>query len=536
MDIIINEALKNPLFELFLALAIGYALARIKFGSYSTGTLGVLIAAIFMGMMGLKIPAAIKIFGFLIFIYAVGIQSGPKILSIFRKKNIPFLVLAGFMYMAATAASFAGAKMMGLSRELYIGTFCGLFGHASALANIVTLFDMPMAQFSFSLSYPVALITILIFLSFVVKKHHIDETPEVDSAFSSGVSLKDEIIATRSILVKNRRFINKKLTIPQAEAEYGIVITEIMRKNKAIIPKPEDIIEQGDILTAQGYESNVEDFEHAAGKKSIPMAQKEGVLTWQILVTNKDLDGKSIGELKPRKNFGCVITRIWRSGVFIPAPKNHIELELGDSIVAAGSKENLDKLTKYVGKQDKAAGEIDFLSMGIVVTLGLLLGALTINMPFIGVLRLGMVGGVLIIALIVGNARRIGFISGQMSPSSRVILRDMGVTFFILGVGIESGALFLNSDPADLIKVLQASLLISIIFLISIYIIMLIARRSKKPATILSIFCGTATCTPGLGILLTETGNDDLMIPFASVYPISQVLVILQAQLMFMVY
>lgn len=538
VESIIQETLKNPLFETFLALAVGYGLARIKFGNFSTGTLGVLVAAILLGMAGFTIPSAIKTLGFLFFIYPVGIQSGPKIFSIFKKKNIPFLILAAFMFFAATFASYLGAKMMGLSRDLYIGTFCGLFGHASALANLVTLFDVPMAQFSFSLSYPVALIMTLIFISVIIKKHHIDEEPEVDSAFSSGVNLKDERIVTRSILIKNRHFIKKGFTVPSAENEYGIVITEILRggENKVLIPRSEDKIDQGDILSVQGYESNVEDFEHAAGTKSIPLIQKGGASTRQILITNKDVDGKAIREIQPRKKFGCVITRIWRSGIFIPAPDNHVELEVGDSIVVAGSRENLDKFTQFMGHQDKSTGEIDFLSMGIVITMGLLLGSVSINIPMLGPLKLGMVGGVLIVSLAVGYARRIGFVSGQMSPSSRAILRDMGITFFILGVGVDSGALFMKSDPAILIKTVLSSILITLFFLISIYIILLIARLKWKPGTILSIFCGSDTNTPGLGILLAETGNDDLMIPFASVYPIAQVLVILQAQLMFLVY
>ena len=534
---IIKEALQNPLFDLFLAITLGYAIAGISFKNMKIGTVGILVASIFMGMLGLKVPSEIKILGFLIFIYAVGLQSGPRVFSMFRKKNLPYLFIAFIIFTIMFVSSFGFAKIMGLSKELFAGIFCSLFGNASSLANLISLYDTKLSGFSFSIAYPVSLISNLLFVMFALRFFKIAEKPGLDGDFGKKVNIKDEKIVKEPILVKKEKVADGIRTVPKLEDDYGVVVTEIIRNEKPEIPSPNTRLEKGDIIITEGYETDVKKFRQEAGSKTgVPFNSGNGIRTRQILLTNREIDGKTIKELEIRKKYRCVITRIWRSGVFIAAPESNVELEQGDSIVATGPQSGLMELTKLLGKHDKAAGEIDFLSMGLVITLGLILGVINFVIPGLLSIKLGMVGGVLLISLIVGYSRRIGFISGQMSPSARAILRDLGITFFIISVGAEAGALFLKTEFSSISKLFFVSLIINLLYLAGLFIIILILRKREKAATVLAVFTGTSTCTPAMGLLVNETGNDEFMIPYASVYPLSQILVIIFSQIFYLLY
>lgn len=534
---IIHDAMQNQLFELFLAIMMGYAIARLKFNRMVFGTVGVLITAIILGVLGFQVPPAIKTLGFLVFIYAVGIQSGPRIFSIFKKKNFLYLIIGLVIFLTVFVVTYGVSKLFGLSRELFAGLVCGMFGHASALANLVTLYDAKMSGFSFSIMYPISLIADLLFVMFLIKKLRIVEKPGLDGDFSKGVNIKDERIIKEPILVRNDDAANGEVTLPRIEDDYGVIITEIVRGEKVEIPSPETVLHKGDVVITEGYKSDVDKFRDELGDKArLPDELLKGLQTRQILITNRDIDGKTIGELEIRKKYRCVITRIWRSGMFIAAPESKVELEVGDSVVMAGPQKGLIEVTKLLGQHDKSAGEIDFFSMGFVITMGLLLGAISFKLPGLAPVKLGMVGGVLLISLLVGYSRRIGFVSGQMSPAARAILRDLGITFFIISVGTEAGALFLKTEFSEISRVFIASMIINIIVLAGIAVIIRVLRMRSKAATVLSVFTGVITCTPAMGLLVSETGNEEFMIPFASVYPIAQVVVIVFSQIVFLLY
>ncbi|MCE1248835.1 MAG: hypothetical protein LWY06_19525 [Firmicutes bacterium] len=536
MIIPIKDILANPFFGMFLAIAVGYGISRISVRGFSPGTLGVLAAAVFLGAVGCQVPAVLKTFGFLIFIYAVGIQSGPKIFSIFKPKNYQYIAVAVVIFLFATLFAFIGAKIFGFTPDYFVGIYCGLFGNASALGNIISVFNADQAGFTFSFAYPLTLILSQIFILLLIKRYKIHKKPQIDGDFRNPVTIKNEKIMEESILVSRDKVTNG-ITIAELEDNYGVVITEIIKGKEVSIPANETTLVKGDIIVTQGYESDVKKLEEDAGEDVIPLVDHHKAISVRtILVTNRKVDGKTIGDIMPRRNYRCVITRIWRSGIFIAAPESWVELEIGDSVVAAGKEEDLEKLTELLGKRDRKVGEIDFMALGLAMSVGIFLGSISINIPYIGAIKLGIVGGVLVVSLLMGYSRRLGIISGQLSPHARSVLRELGMTMFIMGIGAESGAMFAHVEYSKIFTVLAASLAIALLFLLSVYATILVFKRRSKAATVLSIFCGVSTNTPALGVLVAETGNEEFMIPYASVYPISQILLIVIAQIMYLIY
>jgi putative transport protein len=515
-----------------MAVFLGSAISRIQVGGFSLGSVGFLVAGIFMGLLEFNVPEKLKVIGALLFIYAIGIQSGPKILSIFHKNNIKYLWVAVLIFFLATAICFGISKIMGIEKEVFIGIYCAVFGTAAALANLELPPDSP-SVLAYSLAYPVSLTLILIFTVIIIRRYHLKENPHLDVTVEKSVTFKNEQVVSENLLVERE----SPLLVGQAQDRYGVVITEITRNNQSAMAMPDIELILGDVLKVEGYRSNVESLKKILGRTThLPVNHLRDMEIRQILITNRDVDGKTLKEVGIRRNYFCVINSIWRSGVLIAAPKSYMPLEIGDIVMATGHAEDLNRLVKLLGVHGRSAQEIDFLSMGAIITLGIILGDLYFKSPAGGALRIGFTGGTLLVALLVGYFRRIGFVYAQLSPQARMILKELGLTFFLLGVGAEAGILFKRYSILQLGQVISVILAIQLGFLMIIFFIIVLFRGRKKAATVLAIFCGAVTNTPAIGLVIQQTGSEEFMIPYASIYPIAKISMIFLTQILFVFY
>jgi putative transport protein len=174
--------------------------------------------------------------------------------------------------------------------------------------------------------------------------------------------------------------------------------------------------------------------------------------------------------------------------------------------------------------------------MSFIIILGVIIGDLVFHTHSGKVLKLGIAGGTFLLALILGYCRRIGFVYGQMKPSARSIIRDLVLTLFILAVGMEAGNSLTKFSAPLLYRVLTASLAISLGIFLAMFFLILLYRKRKKAATVLSLFCGTTINTPAIGLVVEKTDSEEFMIPFASVYAIANVVIILLSQVLYLIY
>ena len=358
---------QKPVLLIFIAICLGFSLSRIKLGVFTTATAGMLVSGFLLGAAGMTLPVVVKNLGLLIFIYSIGISAGPKMFTLFTRRNIKYLWAAGAIFIFTTVIPFVFCKIMGLSKSYFIGIYCGIFGNASALANLLVTNQSPASTVAFCMAYLISLFLVLGFVGLIMKRYKLDLNPALDGNFSTDKQARKEMIVKEAVLIKNTDE-KKCADVSCIEDQYSVIITDIIRKNQSTLPESGTSLQAGDIALTEGYKSDIKHFERSFGeKKETPHVKHPGASTRQILVTNRELEGMTIGEIQVRKKYHVVITRIWRSGIFIAAPDSNTALEVGDSLVVYGTEKNLDNFQAFVGYRDKSVGEVDFLSMSIVI-------------------------------------------------------------------------------------------------------------------------------------------------------------------------
>ncbi|MFP4496873.1 MAG: TrkA C-terminal domain-containing protein [Vulcanimicrobiota bacterium] len=529
-----TKIITDHIFVFFLAIFLGVIISRIKVKDVSLGTMAVLISGLILGTFGFKLPDFVKNFGIILFLYALGVQVGPNIFSIFKKENINYFWLSSLFFGLSTGIYIILARIMGLSRELATGIYCGILSSATALANIISTHPSPSMNLSFSLSYPLSLFIYILFILFLIHYFKLQNisSESLDIKVDNPINIKKEEIVKKKIIVTKSK---KKPHIDQLEDKFGVVISELNRGMKSELPNHDDKLKNNDVILVEGYESNVNQFEKETGKVTQGVLKRtDSISSAPILLTNRDIGGKTIQEIQPKKRFNCLITKIWRSGVTIPAPGSWVKLEIGDTLVVTGEKENLEQFAHYIGRTTLNVDDLDFFSMSLVVLLGIILGQLQIESPLGGgIIKLGVAGGIFVVALMVGYFRRVGFVYGQLSPAARSVTKDLGLMLFMPAVGMDAGNLLREVQLTEVMDILSSTLIFVFIYIILIFILMNIFWRNKKTATVVAIFTASLKSALAMKFLVDQTGSEDLMIPYASIYPLMILASILISQLIY---
>jgi putative transport protein len=534
-ELVQNFFYNRPVFVTFAAILTGFLISRIRIRGFSIGIAGVLIAGMLLGSIQQGVPSVIKFLGLVMFIFCVGVQAGSKILAIFTKRNSKYLVIAGIIFSLATIITFIISKLLNLPRDLFVGLYAGVFSSPSAIANIFATNPSDDAMLAYTFAYPMSMFFTLIFINVVVKLFRMDESSDPGSEFADELSKKEKVIE-RTVRVSEQLLL-ENMTVSDAESMLGVVITGRIKDDGTVYIDTDTPLQASERLIIEGYESDVKRSEKIIGGfEPGPYKTGEGLEERQILVTNQAIDGKSLKELGVRKKYNCTVSKIWRAGLYFPARESWIRLEMGDTLVVLGPPEQLDKLTELVGHYNKSMGEVDFLTMSVVIVLGVLLGNMKVPAPAGGYLKLGAAGGTLFVSILLGYLRANGFVYGMITPQARSVLRELGLIFFMLGVGTDAGKALGKYSVDQLFGVFWAAVIIAGGFLLIIFLLIVFSRKIVKESSVLAVFCGSITNTPAIGLVVERTGSENLMVPFASVYPVAAVMLLLLAQILYVIY
>jgi putative transport protein len=288
------------------------------------------------------------------------------------------------------------------------------------------------------------------------------------------------------------------------------------------------ILHKGDVVRAVGSNEALERIKLLLGKETleeIPLDKKYDVRS--ILVTNKEVIKKTLGELHLEEAHNATITRVRRSGIDL-SPSPSLKLQFGDKLVVISSKENMSDVIKVFGN-DKLSST-DFLPIALGIILGVLLGKLSINFGDYA-FSLGLTGGILIIALILGRTGKTGPIMWTMTGEANQVLRQFGLLFFLAAVGSSAGSSLESTFEQYGIELFIYGALITLIPMI---VTTIIARYYFKIniLVLLGTLTGGMTSTPGLAATDAMVKSDAPAIAYATVYPIAMVVLIIVVQIL----
>lgn len=516
---------------LFAIIAIGLLLGNISIKGVNLGSSGVLFAALLAGHLGYSIPGGVGTIGLVLFVYCVGIGAGGRFFASLAREGATMAKLALIIVLTGGLITWAGAALLDLPADLAVGIFAGALTSTPALAAATEGLKESASGVSigYGIAYPFGVIGVVLFVQLLPRllKHDLEEIA-AEHAAKHAVEDKVENIL---IEVTNQNLFGKKIA-DSGVANFNACQVSRVFKNDQLVPLSyDDSYAEGQLLLLVGRGREINIAIDYLGKKSdrniLRDVENE---RQQLLVTNRKVTGQSIRDLAPLKNFGSVITRITRLGItFVPNASTIIENN--DQLTAVGRSEDLKRFAKAVGHRNSAIDATDLLSLSAGLTLGIIVGLIPLGLPGSTPVTLGLAGGPLFVALLLGHFGRVGQLVGHIPRPTRILLQELGLVFFLANAGVRGGGALAETISQYGPALFGLGILISIVPLLAAWPL---ARRHFKldPLQSLGGICGGMTSTPALGALTAKTDSQVPVVSYVSAYPIALIVMIVVAKLL----
>ena len=532
-----------------MVIAIGVYLGKIKFGGIALGVTFVLFAGILAGHLGLTAPTNIltfiQDFGLILFVFMIGLQVGPGFFESFGKGGITLNMLSVGTVVLNVAVMFACYFIFfdtsnPINLPMMVGTMYGAvtntpgLGAANeALSSVFPNGGAPQIASGYACAYPLGVLGIIgatIAIRFICRISLNDEEKALEEADAEDTHVKphqmhlqvtNSYLAGRTIL-QIHDFLNR-----------DFVCSRLLHDGHVTIPNRDTILELGDQLFIVCAEADAEAIIAFIGpeiqvgweKTDQPMVSK------RILVTKSSINGKTLGQMHFSSVYGVNVTRITRQGMDLFASP-HLPLQVGDRVMVVGPEDLVNRVADVLGNSIKRLDAPNIATIFIGILVGIIFGSLPIAIPGMPVpLKLGIAGGPLIIAILIGRyGYKIKLVT-YTTTSANMMLREIGLVLFLASVGIKAGAGFWDTVvQGDGLKYVYTGVLITII---PILIIGTLARLKFKfnYYTIMGMIAGTYTDPPALAYANQICSKEAPAIGYSTVYPLSMFLRILAAQL-----
>lgn len=526
-SVILMELLTNSYFALFSIIAIGFILGRIKIAGLSLDVSAVIFAALVFGHYGIIIPRDFQYLGLVLFIFTIGIQAGPGFFESFRKEGRQLASFATLLILIAGLITIALIYLLHIDKHIAIGLLTGALTSTPGLAAAIDYSGSPLASIGYGVGYPFGVIGVILFIRFLPKILNVSVKKTEEDY---GNKMKDEYpeILHRNFVVENENITGKSIGELRIRYMTKAVVSRVMHENTAVTPSPRTVLYKGDLIKAVGTEEALRNVEHLVGRRSdeeIPLDPDYDVRT--VLVTNREVVNKSIGQLNLLHTYNATITRIRRSGIDI-SPSPNSRLQFGDKLIIACSRVNMTMVAAIFGDDQKRLSDTDILPVALGILLGVLAGKINITLGSFS-FSPGLTGGVLITGLVLSRIGKTGPVIWTMSAAANQLLRQLGLLLFLSSVGTEAGAEIIHTFNQYGLKLFLLGGAITLIpMIVAAY-----AGKWLFKLNILSLFgaiSGSMTSTPGLAAADSMTDTNAHSIAYATVYPVALVLLIVVVQ------
>ena len=516
----------------FLTLAIGFFIGRLKIGTFSLGTaVGTLLAGVAIGQLNIQVPAVVKYVFFDLFLFTTGYKVGPQFFRALKKDALPQLALTLVLCVTCLLAAYTAAKLLGYDVGTAAGMLAGAFtestviGTASdAIGRLGTISDAQKTGLINNIPVAYA-VTYLIGTAFIVwflpnvgpKLMRVNLKEEAQKlrakiAASGGgepeTASAYQALAVRAYHVTNPDLINRNVGELEARPKQArVFISRIRREGMIIEPDPDTVVREGDViavltrselLTARGGEIGAE----VDDKELLDFP----IDVLDVVITNKSLAGKTIVDLASmefaRGVFLKKLTRVGEPMPFSPAT----QVERGDIMTLVGATRDVERAAKDLGYADRQTVMTDMIFVGLGIVLGGFLGLLTITVAGLP-LTLTASGGALIMGLVFGWLRAVHPTFGRIPGSAMWIFDTVGLTVFMACVGLAAGPSFFSGLQKSGISLVFVGLVIAILpHAVSI----LFGRYVLKmnPVIVLGACSGAGTITAALRAIQEEAESD----------------------------
>ena len=535
---------------LALVAVVGLFIGNVKFRGIGLGIGGVLFGGIIVGhfvsQAGMTLSSdmlhVIQEFGLILFVYTIGIQVGPGFFASLRVSGLRLNLFAVLIVIIGGLVTAILQKLFDIPLPVVLGIFSGAVTNTPALGagqQILRDLGTPMEMvdqmgMSYAMAYPFGICGILFtmwMLRVIFRVNVETEAQQHESSRTNGGAL----IRTINIRVENPNL--HDLAIKDVPILNGdkIICSRLKREETLKVPSPDTIIQLGDLLHLVGQPADLHNAQLVIGQEVDTSLSTKGtdLRVERVVVTNENVLGKRIRDLHFKERYDVVISRLNRAGVELVA-SGDISLQFGDILNLVGRPSAIDAVANVLGNAQQKLQQVQMLPVFIGIGLGVLLGSIPVFVPgFPAALKLGLAGGPLIMALILGRIGSIGKLYWFMPPSANLALRELGIVLFLSVVGLKSGGDFVNTlVNGEGLSWIGYGALITAVPLITVGIL---ARMLAKMnyLTMCGMLAGSMTDPPALAFANNlHPTSGAAALSYATVYPLVMFLRIITPQLL----
>ncbi len=525
---------------------MGTYLGRIKFFGVSLGVTFVFFVGILAGHLGIEVNKDMlsfaQNFGLIIFVYTLGLQVGPGFFSSLKKGGILLnsiglavvflgLVLALIMHYTTSVSL---SDMMGL--------LCGAVTNTPALGaaqqalqqvdptNTRGVTNMALAC---AVTYPLGVVGVI--LAIVVLKSIFLKKKE-----SKNINDNDKQTYAAEFQVCNPAIYHKSIKEVMSLTDKHFVISRVWRNGKVSIPTSDTTLEEHDHLLVISVKSDVENIKVLFGEQEAKDWNKEDIdwnaidsqlISRRILVTRNRFNGVKLGSLRLRNLYGINITRINRAGIDLLASPD-LRLQVGDRLTIVGEANAVENVSKLLGDEVKRLRRPNLLAIFVGLTCGVVLGSIPIAIPGLETpIKLGLAGGPIVVGILMGAFGPRLHLTTYTTQSAGMMVRQMGIVFYLAGLGLDSGAHFFET-----VFRAEGLLWIGLGFLLTIVPVLIVGYIASQFLHInyaknVGMLCGSMANPMALSYANTTVDGDEPSVAYATVYPLSMFVRVISAQL-----
>ncbi|MFZ2358522.1 MAG: aspartate:alanine exchanger family transporter [Anaerolineae bacterium] len=545
---VIEFLVENSLLLLFAVSAIGYAIGRIKIKGASLGVAAVLFVGLAVGALdpALKLPNAIFELGLVLFVYTVGLASGPGFVASMTREGLRNNLAAVAVLVIAALIAAGAHVVLGLQAPITAGLYAGALTNTPSLAAVIeTLSSSASAVESgaavadptvgYSVAYPMGVLGVILVAYVLQGLWKIDYRAEAHRLRGTGYLVEQEIN-------------NVTLCISRGEAtqttvqdlldrhNWHVVFSRIMHEDDEHLVTGNTQFHLGDKVSVIGDPNEVAEVAALLGEQTDERLEldRSHYDFRRIFVSKPAIAGLRIKDLQLPQRYGAIITRVRRGDVDLLADGEFV-IDLGDRVRVVAPREHMNDVSKLFGDSYKALSEIDLLSLGVGLVLGLLLGKIEFTLPSGAGFSLGNAGGPLIVGLILGAIRRTGPLVWTMPYSANLTVRQLGLIMLLASIGLRSGYTFVQTlSQGGGLQLFAAGAVISCV---TAFLTILVGYKLFNiPFGLLTGMLSGIHTQPGvLGFAVDQSQDELPHVGYALMFPIATIGKILLAQALLLV-
>lgn len=551
IELFTQQTFMQAVLILSLICATGLALGNLRIFGVSLGVTFVFFAGIFAGHFGIGIDpemlALAQNFGLILYIYSLGLQVGPGFFSSFKKGGISLNLISLLVLIVGSLLAVGIHYVAKVTLPDSVGLLAGAVTNTPMLgAAQQTLLQMnpegveeanSMAM-ACAVAYPFGIVgmilSVLIMKSmFAPKKSSSAEDHSADNTFITEYQISNPGIFGRTI-----QEIRKN-------ADVQFVISRVWKDGRVMIPTSETILEQDEHVMVISSRNDVERIKTLFGHQENVDWNKKGIdwnaidsqlVSRKILVTKNEHNGVKLGDLKLRNSYGINITRVNRAGIDL-LPSRNLRLQLGDKLTIVGEGRSVDNVEAVLGNEKKQLNTPNLLSIFIGIILGLILGSIPLKFPGMTMpIKLGIAGGPIIVGIIMGAFGPRFHIATYTTQSANLMLRQLGLTIFLAGLGLSAGNGFF--DAVFSLQGLKWVIISISLAMIPVLLVGFLAAKVFKTSYSenVGMLCGSMANPFALEFAGDPVNGDDPAVAYATVYPASIFLRVISAQLLMIIF